>query len=150
MRENSGSLDLNFISLPSPAADKNWVSWLSSAAVFVFWKWCLILRLFQSCKLSVNQNSSTTLSFVCDICVMLKSYDTAKYSSCVQASIWIFSLLCPIFTFMPNFRGQTLYPKASRSAEITVPLSYSYEPVTTYTLAWKHKSTLVYAEKKAE
>ena len=96
MRENSGSLDLNFISLPSPAADKNWVSWLSSAAVFVFWKWCLILRLFQSCKLSVNRNSSTTLSFVCDICVMLKSYDTAKYSSCVQASIWIFSLLCPI------------------------------------------------------
>ena len=55
-----------------------------------------------------------------------------------------------IFTLMPNFRGQTLYPKASCSAEITVLLSYSYESVTTYTLAWKHKTAVVYAEKKAE
>ena len=37
MREN-GSLNFKFTSLPNPAAVENWVSLLSSAALFIFGK----------------------------------------------------------------------------------------------------------------
>ena len=40
MGENSSRLDFNFILLPSPTADKNWISQLSSVALFVFEKCC--------------------------------------------------------------------------------------------------------------
>ena len=33
MGENGSSLDFNFILLPSPTADKNWISQLSSVAL---------------------------------------------------------------------------------------------------------------------
>ena len=40
MGENGSSLDFNFILSPSPTADKNWISQLSSVALFVFEKCC--------------------------------------------------------------------------------------------------------------
>ena len=40
MGENGSSLDFSFILLPSPTAYKNWISQLSSVALFVFEKYC--------------------------------------------------------------------------------------------------------------
>ena len=50
MNKKGGRVDLNFISLPSPAA-QNWVSRLSSAAQFVFGGFLL---LFLNCRVSCS------------------------------------------------------------------------------------------------
>ena len=49
MRENGGSLDFNFISLPKPVVDKNWVC---QHCLLIFGKWCCVrcsnlFRLYQ-------------------------------------------------------------------------------------------------------
>ena len=39
MRENGGNLNFNFILLPNPAVDENWVCW-HCLQQFIFEKWC--------------------------------------------------------------------------------------------------------------
>ena len=52
VRENGGSLDFNFISLPNPAVDENWVCW-HHLKQFIPGKWCHI-QWFDLFKLFVN------------------------------------------------------------------------------------------------
>ena len=52
MKENGGSLSLNFISLPNPAADKNGSAELSSAVWFIFGNYSNILWMANSFNVS--------------------------------------------------------------------------------------------------
>ena len=64
MRENGGSLDLNFISLLNPAVDElNWVGW-HQLLQFILGKWCCV-RCSNLFKLLVNGKYTKHFPFFC-------------------------------------------------------------------------------------
>ena len=63
MRENGSSLHLNFILLPNPAVDENWVCW-HRLLQFIFWKWCCV-QCSDLFKINVNGKFTVSFYFFC-------------------------------------------------------------------------------------